>query len=262
MSAPSPRLQALLDGPSRWYTVEYHDVVTSTNDVVAEHAAAGRPAGLVVVADHQTAGRGRGGRPWTDVTGGSLLASCLVAVPRFGMSLVPLAVGLSLHHAARKAGVEAELKWPNDLLASRRKCAGVLVEHRPELGGLIIGFGVDVDWRGVVREGESAEWTSLAEDAGADVDQWDVLGDPLGALDSWLLDLERGETAVLLAMYRRHCVTLGQVVRALTPGGVVEGQAVDVDQHGALLVRTAEGERVRVEAGDVEHLRSAAGGPG
>jgi BirA family biotin operon repressor/biotin-[acetyl-CoA-carboxylase] ligase len=255
-SAGRERVEAQLRGPSYWRALEHLRETTSTNDAVAARARSGAAGGLVLVADHQTAGRGRRGRRWEDHPAGSLLASFLVGVPPRGTSLVPLATGLAVSDALRRHGVRADLKWPNDLLVGDRKCAGILVERHddPAPGPfLVLGVGIDVDWRGTDRSGEAAGWTSLAEVTGTDVDRWSVLADLLRALAAWLDDVPRDPTR-LLAAYRVRCRTLGRTVRVTTPGGEVYGTARDVEAGGALVVATAAGP-VTVTAGDVTHVR-------
>lgn len=251
------RVAAYVSGPSLWSGYEHHEEVGSTNDVALDLIRRGGPAGLVVVADRQTAGRGRAGRSWHDVPGGSLLVSVATGVPASGVSLVPLAVGLAVSDAMRRHGVRAELKWPNDVLVDDRKCAGILVEShdlRPDGPRcLIIGMGVDVDWRGVPREGEMTGWTSMAEEVGVDVDREGFLIDLLRALEAWLLDVPNDPTR-LLAAYRVRCTTLGQQVRVRTVRAEAVGTAVDLDSSGALILDTAEGRR-SVVAGDVELMR-------
>lgn len=261
MTAPTPALDALLRGPSPWHTIEHLPEVGSTNDLVAEQAVAGAPAGLVVVADRQTAGRGRRGRPWEDVEPArSLLCSVLLDAPALGATLVPLATGVAVADAVRRRGVRARLKWPNDVLVpvdgDLRKCAGILVEQHGDR--LVVGIGVNVDWRGVPRDPERANWGSVAEAQGGDVDRWDLLADVLRALEAWVRDAA-ADPVRLLASYRTRCDTLGQQVRVTVPSGeLVEGRACGLAADGALQVETATG-RVTVAAGDVVHVRPAEG---
>lgn len=257
MTTPSPELDALLAGPSRWHTLEHHAEVTSTNDLVAAAAAAGTPPGLVATADRQTAGRGRRGRVWRDQPAGrSLAVSALVAAPAEHATLVPLAAGVAVADAYRRSGGRAVLKWPNDVLlpagAGPAKAAGILVERHGD--HVVVGMGLNLDWRGVDRDEETGGWTSLAEAAGVEVDRWRVLADLLRALDAWLGDLA-GDPVRLLASYRSRCATLGRRVRVATGDGTsVEGEAVAVADDGALEVATTGG-RVRVTVGDVAHVR-------
>lgn len=251
-----------------WHAIEHHDEVTSTNDVALERLRAGVPPGLVVVADHQTAGRGRAGRGWTDVAGphgpGSLAVTATVPAPPASAELVPLAAGLAVLTAFGLQGATGAVKWPNDVLlappgggAPTAKAAGILVErHRLPSSGdvLLVGCGLDLDWREVGRSGDAAAWTSLAESVGADVDRGRVLGELLRALDRWVGCLPDG-AGDLVAAYRDACATIGRQIRAELPGGdTVEGVATDVDDAGRLVVERGSGQPATVSAGDVHHL--------
>lgn len=256
------RLDAYLAGPSSWSEFVHLDEVDSTNLEVARRVRDGGPAGMVVVADRQTAGRGRHGRDWLDVDGGNLALSVATGVPGDAATLVPLAAGLAAGDALKRAGVAVELKWPNDLLASRpdgepRKVGGILAEaHDLRPAGprfLVVGIGLDLDWRGHDRTGDAAGWTSVAEEVGGDVDRWEVVHDLLRALETWLLDVPRDPTT-LLAAYTARCTTLGRDVVVETPGEVIEGRAAEVDRSGGLVVDTNAGRQV-VMAGDVTHVR-------
>lgn len=264
MTTGHERLDAYLSGPSSWSEFVHLDAVDSTNAEVARRVGAGGPAGMVVVADHQTAGRGRRGRDWQDVPGGNLSLSVATGVPGEQATLVPLAAALAAGDALKRAGLQVNLKWPNDLLASSgdgkpRKVGGILAEvHDLRPDGprfLVIGIGINLDWRGHARPGEQADWTSVAEETAADVDRWQVTHDLLRALETWLLDVPKDPTR-LLAAYTARCRTLGRPVRVTSPGGgALEGTADRIDRSGGLVVDTGLGEQV-VMAGDVEHVRT------
>jgi BirA family transcriptional regulator, biotin operon repressor / biotin---[acetyl-CoA-carboxylase] ligase len=177
-------------------------------------------------------------------------------------TLVPLAAALAAGDALKRAGLATILKWPNDLLVAHadgqvRKLGGILVDaHDLRPAGpafLVVGVGLDLDWRGHERVGDERAWTSVAEETGADVDRWELLHDLLRALEAWLLDVPR-DPHRLLAAYTVRCTTLDRTVRVSTPGGMVEGTAVAIDPSGGLVVDTGLGRRV-VMAGDVEHVR-------
>ncbi|MDQ3932499.1 MAG: biotin--[acetyl-CoA-carboxylase] ligase [Actinomycetota bacterium] len=245
------RLARALATSSRWRDVEHFEVTDSTNAVVAARSRAGAPPGLVVVADHQTAGRGRFGRQWEDHPGGSLLVSCLVnAPPR--PTLVPLAAGVAIADAVAAAGAVPELKWPNDVLIAGRKCAGVLVEAPAPPQRLVIGIGLNTDWRGEAAAISPSTWTSLAEELGRDVDRYDMLVLVLSALEHRLDAAEQNPHAILVS-YRAMCSTLGRDVAVETPGSVITGLAANVDERGALLVRIDTG-TVAIDAGEVTHV--------
>jgi len=247
-------------------THEHLDTVTSTNDLALAAAQEGRRLGIVVSADRQTAGRGRGGRPWTDdVAGpegpGNLAVSVVVPAPQPQATLTPLAAGLAVAASYRAVGAAPVLKWPNDVLLEERKAAGILVERHSVAGTdvVVIGCGLDLDWRGVARDGQVAGWTSVAESLGRSVDRGEVLAALLTALDAELTDLAGVDGAVptVLTRYRDACSTIGREVEVDLPGGVlVTGRAVDLDPEGLLVVDTAR-ERVTVRAGDVSVLPPA-----
>jgi hypothetical protein len=172
--AGHPAVVAAVAGGGRWTRVRHHAEVTSTNDVALERLRAGEPAGLVVVADAQTAGRGRAGRGWIDAVQGpegpgNLAVTASVPVRSGAVGAVPLAAGLAVADAFRAAARSPTLKWPNDVLLDDRKACGILVERHDLPAGsvLLIGCGLDLDWRGVPRDGDAAGWTSLAESLGA-----------------------------------------------------------------------------------------------
>lgn len=254
---PSPAIAALLDGPALWHTLVHVPSTTSTNDDAARALADGAAAGLVVVADHQTAGRGRHGRPWEDRgAGSSLLVTAVIDAPARGGTLVPLAAGVAVGDALRRRSIAVGLKWPNDVLCETaeapRKCAGILTEQHGD--HVLVGIGIDVDWRGVDRAGPAEGWTSLAEALDADVDRWDLLVDVLRALEAWVGDVPR-DPARLLAAYEVRCRTLGRRVRVEIPdGSVLEGTASAIADDGALVVDTTSGRRA-ITAGDVQHVR-------
>ena len=234
----------------------------STNAEVARRARAGEPPGLVVVAEHQTAGRGRLDRTWTTPPRVALTFSLLVSpdpVPPARWPWLPLLTGLAVTTAVRRtAGVDARLKWPNDVLVGTRKVAGILVElvDRPGGGPLaVVGTGLNVSTGRDELPVETA--TSLALEGAASLDRSALLADVLAAFTGLVEPWRASGGGGLLPAYREACSTLGRAVRVQLPGGdPLEGQAVDVDDEGRLLVD--DGRRVHVlGAGDVVHVRPA-----
>lgn len=262
MPAPPEQLIAsLVHGPSLVTAVEFHQRLDSTSSRAARAAADGAGEGLLVLADEQTAGRGRRGRSWTAPAGTGLLLSLLLRQSaRAGRGLLPLAAGVALAQAAaahaEPAGVA--LSWPNDLMVRGvdgpwRKAAGILVEAHGD--AVIVGLGVDVDWRGVDRAGLAGlgRAGSLAEAAGGDVDRWRLLAGWCGLVGHRL-----GEAATaparLLEAYRRWCHTLGADVRAELPdGAVLTGRALDVAADGALVLAAADAHHT-LRAADVARV--------
>jgi BirA family transcriptional regulator, biotin operon repressor / biotin---[acetyl-CoA-carboxylase] ligase len=261
--ARHPAVAAAVAGTGRWTRVEHHAEVTSTNDVALDRLRAGEPVGCVVVADAQVAGRGRAGRGWTDTVRGpegpaNLAVTATAVVADRPAGLVPLATGLAAVDALTAVGATGRLKWPNDVLLGDRKAGGILVERHDLPSGpvLLIGCGLDLDWRGVERSGEARAWTSLAEVVDRSVDRGEVLGALLCHLAE-RLDQLATRPAGLLQAYQEVCATLGRRVQVLLPGGEEHvGRATDLDADGHLVVTTDAG-RLVVHAGDVVHLRDA-----
>lgn len=255
---PEALVRSLVEGPSLVSGVQWHEEVTSTQAVAAEAAAAGAPEVLVVLADVQTAGRGRRGRSWEAPPGTSLLAS-LVLRPRVrgqARPLLPLLAGLALAEVADAYCPGAALKWPNDLLVDSRKAAGILAEARAD-GTVVLGVGLNVDWRGVQRPAELDGSTSMAEAAGRTVDRWRVLAAFAGVFGNRYTQWQEDPSA-FLDEYRARCVTLGRTVRVThAGGGALVGRALAVGDDGSLRVHDRAGAEHRLSAGDVEHVRPA-----
>ncbi|MEU5783709.1 biotin--[acetyl-CoA-carboxylase] ligase [Micromonospora lupini] len=274
------RLRRALVAPNGpWARLELYAETGSTNADVAEAAATGEPEGLVVVAERQTAGRGRRGRVWQSPSRAGITTSVLLrpgeavpdrdwpAAPPTGYGWLPLLAGVALVEAvARLAELEATLKWPNDLLIGGAKCAGVLAEAVPgrspaQPPAIVLGIGLNVTLRAdelpVNPTGLPATSLQLAGAAATDRDP--LLRALLRALAEWY-DRWRsaGGDAVASGLrdaYLAACATVGREVRVLLPNGEsLTGTATGVDPDGQLLVTTASGERA-LAAGDVLHLR-------
>lgn len=251
-------------GTRRW-TVHRVERATSTNDLLRTMAMAGAPPGTVVVARTQSAGRGRLGRTWASPPGG-LWCSVLLELPDVP-SRLPLLVAVAAAEAARAvSGADVRVKWPNDLVLAGRKVGGILVEALPPHAVVGVGLNVRVDLAALPPE-VRAEAGSLLPAGGSPAGQRLAPDDAVGAaLDRLLAALARvldagraGRGEEVLARWRHLCVTLGQPVRVATGREVVEGEAVDVDPDGALVVRTPGGVR-RLVAGEVTQVRPHEGG--
>jgi BirA family biotin operon repressor/biotin-[acetyl-CoA-carboxylase] ligase len=247
-TARSPLDQAALQaaaGP-RW-TVRLHPTADSTNAL----AAADPRPGLVVVADHQQAGRGRLDRTWVTPPGAALTLSAVwdPGVDTEWWPLLPLAAGYAV---ARALGDAARLKWPNDVLLGDGKVCGLLVERvgtEPPL--VVVGIGINVDQTAEELPVPSA--TSLAL-AGRPPDRTALCGAVLGSLADVLADLAASPDT-FTDRYRELSATLGQDVRVDLPGDrSVTGRVSDLDAHGRLVLDTGDGTLV-LSAGDVVHLR-------
>lgn len=245
--------------------VECYAQLGSTNALVRQRARAGHPEGLVVLADEQTAGRGRLGRSWAAPPGSSLLCSVLLRpawlAPTDAFLLTMLA-GVALCDAVEQvAPLHARLKWPNDLLlpadGGLRKAAGILSEL--ELAGdtiswAVSGMGINVSWspQGMVDGRDlAAQATSLSTALGRPVDRMALLRALLIQLERGYTALRQGQRSVLFEQWRVRLATLGQPVFVRLPAGELQGIAEGVEPSGALRVRDAQGVLHTVVAGDV-----------
>ena len=228
----------------------------STNDDAWDAVASGAADGTVVIADHQTRGRGREGRVWHDVPGRGLALSIVLypGCDRGAFVTAPLVAGLALAQALDTLGVDAELKWPNDLLLGGRKLAGLLCESRRRADGttaFVIGTGVNVtQGEGDFPPELRAQATSLAL-AGHDLDREHLAAAFLNALEPRWDEHRAGDGRAALDAWRARARFWGGPVSVRTPSGIVAGTAIALADDGALIVRDATGADVRVLAGDV-----------
>jgi BirA family biotin operon repressor/biotin-[acetyl-CoA-carboxylase] ligase len=269
-----------------WTSVEVVETTGSTN---ADLLTRGGPEGQVLVAEEQTAGRGRMGRSWVSQPGASLTFSVLLrpaGVPPARRGWLPLVTGVAVATAVRAvAGLAATLKWPNDVLIGDRKLAGILAEQSGD--AIVVGIGLNVATPAEAlpsAPGGLRATSLLVEGVDMFVEGADIAGEPshtegatgssrqallvevLRHLERWYLtfraDPDPRRTG-LLDEYRTLCGTLGRTVRVELPGGrVLAGVAEDIDADGRLLIRETDApvsadapSRVAVSAGDVIHLR-------
>lgn len=261
-------LQAALDaaGDAAWGPVAVLPSTGSTNADAVEQAGEGAPEGFTVVADEQTEGRGRLGRVWSSPAGAGLAMSVVLRphMPEAAWGWLPLVTGLAVVEALGRQGLDAALKWPNDVVvdgdardgsAGPRKLAGLLAERAGQ--AVVVGIGVNVDL--AEHEAPVPRATSTRME-GVELSREQLCVDVLVALRSRYLDLQLAagdaDRAGTLDAYRRACLTVGREVRVLLPGGdVLAGLAVDVDPSGRLVVEAPGGARTALSAGDVEHVR-------
>lgn len=277
--------RSLTGDSSRWTAVQVVATAASTNAELTRRARRGEPAGSVLIAEHQVAGRGRLGREWVAAPRAGLSMSVLirpVGVPVARWPWIPLLSGLAVAAALRQvADVPAMLKWPNDVMVDDKKLAGLLVEriegdsrgpsggdgdggmgdgggsaHQGEGAAAVIGIGLNVTT--TRAELPTAYATSLLLEGASTTDRQTLASAVLRRLDGLLSEWEAGAgepSAALLAAYRAACSTLGAEVRVELPGREpVEGRAVDIDDSGRLLVQSAAG-RQALGAGDVVRVR-------
>ncbi|MFJ5719077.1 biotin--[acetyl-CoA-carboxylase] ligase [Streptomyces sp. NPDC093149] len=281
LNVPALR-RGLLRPGGLWTSLDVVETTGSTNSDLAARAASGLVEGAVLVAEEQTAGRGRLDRTWTAPARSGLFLSVFltpgdVPVRRWGW--LPLLTGVATAAGlARAAGVDTALKWPNDLLVTvpesserlragrtplgeERKAGGILAERAGD--GVVIGIGLNVSLR--ADELPSATAGSLALAGAVSTDRETLLRGVLRSLEHWYGQWRAAEgdaaASGLQEAYAAGCATLGRRVRAQLPGDrTLTGEAVAIDGDGRLILSTDDGLQEPVSAGDIVHLRGVGGG--
>jgi BirA family biotin operon repressor/biotin-[acetyl-CoA-carboxylase] ligase len=254
-------LRPLLNTHDVGQVLHWHEEIGSTNDRARELAEEGAEHGEVVVAEAQTAGRGRRGRGWSSPPRRNLYFSVVLRpdLPPARAPELTLVASVAICEALRQAGVEAGIKWPNDLQASGRKIAGILTELAAEpdrVSWVVLGVGVNVNARAEDFPAEvRPDATSVLLERGQPAPRALLAVACFTALEEWIdRHAEEGFGPVADA-WRKRSVTLGRDVVVKVEGREVVGTAEDIDEAGALLVRTRAGLE-RVLTGDVALLRA------
>ncbi|MSO83398.1 MAG: biotin--[acetyl-CoA-carboxylase] ligase, partial [Acidobacteria bacterium] len=210
----------------------------------------------VVVANAQSAGRGRQGRSWASPPGAGLYVSTVLRPSEHVLPLLTIAAGVAVAEGIQSAtGLPADLKWPNDVFVGGRKIAGVLAEATSSAAGtsVVLGFGINVS-PAVHPPAVAALATNLEGELSRVVDRGILLAECLCSVAARYEDLQRGRIDTVVKAWRgRAASTLGRRVRWHAAGGALEGVADDIDDTGALVVRTSTGV-ARVTAGEVTWL--------
>ena len=237
-----------LAAPVRW-----DEVTGSTNATAAIMAREGAPEWTLVGAGHQTAGRGRRDRTWTDRPGGALMVSVVLrpALEPVDAGLLSLLAGAAWAEAIEGVGgLTVRCKWPNDLMAGDDKVGGILAESLVEgdrLASVVIGSGINL----LAPEGLDG-----AAGVGADVDATDLLGAFLAAFADGYRPEAAGFADDVIARWTRRSATLGRRVAAVDAAGArIEGTATGLDAHGGLILEHADGSRRTVTSDELVHLR-------
>ncbi|MEV5202798.1 biotin--[acetyl-CoA-carboxylase] ligase [Streptomyces sp. NPDC053720] len=281
LNVPALR-RGLLRPGGLWTSLDVVETTGSTNSDLARRAAAGLDEGAVLVAEEQTAGRGRLDRTWTAPARSGLFFSVYLKpgdVPAERWGWLPLLTGVAAATGlARSAGVDTALKWPNDLLVTvpkgsdqlrpgetplgeERKAGGILAERAGD--GVVVGMGLNVSLRADELPAPTA--ASLALAGAVSTDRETLLRGVLRSLEHWYGQWRAadGDAAAsgLQEAYAAGCATLGRTVRAQLPGDrTLTGEAVAIDGDGRLVLSTGNGLQEPVSAGDIIHLRGAEGG--
>ena len=239
-------------------TVLRFESLPSTNTELARLASEGAAEGVSVVADEQTAGRGRLQRAWSSPKGAGLYFSILLrpTIPQNYWPLLTFMAAIAVGDALREvAGVETDIKWPNDLLSGERKICGILAEviDTPSGRAVILGIGINLTQNAFPPELENVA-TSVSEASGRPADRELVLAALLEALSRWYALLDQ-PAQIVDAWSNRSSYAIGKLVQVSNGDDVWQGTTCGVESDGALRLRTSSGEIKLVRAGDVHSVR-------
>lgn len=237
--------------------VLWYAEVGSTNDVGAMLADRGGPEGTLVIADAQTAGRGRHGRAWASPPGAGLYMSIVMRPSTQAIGLLTIAAGVALADGIQAAtGLQPQLKWPNDVYVDGRKLAGILAEAGTSTAGVqhvVLGCGINL-MPAAYPPDVAARATSIESELGRPIDRGLLLVECLAALQVRYRELQSNAHAAIIGRWRDRAVSMfGRRIEWDVAGVTRHGVAEDIDETGALLVRDGE-TRARVISGEVRWL--------
>lgn len=235
-----------------------YEETASTNDTAHNLAIHGEKEGAIVIAESQTAGRGRMGRKWTSPKSKGAYFSIILRpdIPPKEVSSITLFSALSVARAVREMlNLPAFIKWPNDVLINNKKICGILTEMNAEtdkINFVIIGIGININTK---KEFLPKGATSLAEESGRELSRVDIVRSIFKSLDKYYKLFKSGHIDEIIKEYKEFSNFLGTRVQVTYHDAKIEGYAMDVDRDGALILRLDSGLNERVLAGDVAMLR-------
>ncbi len=245
--------------------VVFLDSAGSTNDEAMKIASGSdEPEGIVVVVDSQTGGRGRMGRRWVSPSGVNLYFTLILkpALTPDEAPVLTLMAAVAAVSAVREfTGINAEIKWPNDIMVNGKKAGGILLDMKAgpdKIKIVAVGIGINVNMdTALLPEDIQSISTSLRLEAGRSIDRAELLGKILEKADEWYRVILKGEKATLLDEWRFLSSTIGEDISVKMHDKIISGAAEDIDEKGALIVRLASGALQTVCAGDVTILKKS-----
>ena len=241
-------------------TVLHYDTLDSTNTEAANQARLGAGEGLCVIADRQTAGRGRHGRTWVSDPGAGLYFS-IVLRPKLEMRFLPLLTlmaGVAVHDALREFDLRPDIKWVNDILIGDDKICGILAETVETTTGLAVVVGIGVNLTSSSFPAEIAGSATSIEIETGNLVKADVLAERLTHYLSYFYEIlldENGTTEIIKQWRQRSTYFSGKNVNVTVESGTFKGVTDGLEENGALRVKRSDGSVTIVQAGDVERLR-------
>ena len=242
----------------------FHDRVESTNDLAKAMALEGAENGTVIIAEEQTSGRGRMGRKWLSPPSSNLLFSLLLRPDLYTEKVFTLTMLLALstvEAVETQTGVNAMIKWPNDIYVQDRKLAGILTEFSVtgnRLSHVILGIGINVNWDPEEATGSHMLYpaTSLMREAGHTVSREFLLINILSAYETHYMDVSRNGPARVQELWNKRSMLTGRNVSVeISNNEVINGTAIGIDEKGALLVSDIKGQTHTILNGDV-HIKN------
>lgn len=233
---------------------------TESTNIIAREIAGSVEEGTVVIAESQTGGRGRMGRKWLSPEGGIWLS--IILKPRIQPLFAPrvtLLAGISVAKTIRSYGLQAKIKWPNDVLIKGKKVCGTLTEIGAEIDQIdyvIVGIGIDanVDIESFPEEIRESS-TSLKKELGSPVNRVEFVQRLLEEFEAIYLKFQKDGFPSILEEWRNLSATIGERVKITTQRRTIYGEAIGVDNEGALILETDDGRFEKIVAGNCEHLR-------
>ncbi|TCZ81184.1 biotin--[acetyl-CoA-carboxylase] ligase [Paenibacillus albiflavus] len=253
------RLMALLETRTFGRSIHYYDEVSSTNTIAHDKVAQGAEEGTLIIAECQTSGRGRLGRSWFSPKGKGIWMS-LVLKPKIPLFFTPQLTLLTAVAACRSirrvCAVDVKIKWPNDLLISGKKVTGILLETSAEderMKYTVCGIGISVNLKPDDYPKELKQIaTSLGIEAGHEIERETIIAAFLKEFED-LCELYYSQGfGPIRILWEALAVSIGQVVRAHTSQGIIEGKAIALDDSGALVILQNNGEETKVYSGEIK----------
>lgn len=237
------------------------DIVDSTNEEAKKLADKGVKEGTVIIAKMQKAGKGRLNRDWVSPKGG--LWFSIVLRPDIGSedsTKITMLAGIAVVESIRYYGIDASIKWPNDVLINGKKVCGILTEmrsHNKDVDYIVLGLGINVNFDlEELPEQIRSSATSLRYEVGRDVQIQGLLQQIITEVDYYYDILKSGESDKIVENWKKLCDTLGRNVKIKSLNETIEGVAFDIDDMGALSVKAGDGKIHKFLAGDCIHISS------
>ena len=246
------RFESLLTTQTLGRNLIFEPTVGSTMDLAREAALRGAAEGTVALADEQTAGRGRLNRSWITPPAVNLASTLLLRPESSVLRQIAMITPLAIVHAVEDStGIRCDIKWPNDVQVNGKKLAGILIETSivADSSVVLVGAGINVHFDPRQHAEIRDIATSIAAELGRDADREALLAAYLAHFERLYDEAKSG--ASMRDRWRDRLITIGQQVHAQWPNHTADGLAEDVDDNGSLIIRTASGDRITIEAGDV-----------